>query len=272
MEFKQNLHQHTNFCDGECSAEEMVLCAIEKGFDSLGFSGHSHSTFSPVYTMTEEKTELYIKEINRLKKVYKDQIEIYLGIEFDYLSDIDFAPYDYVIGSVHGFKKNDGFIAFDRSKEVVKGIIDDYFNGDGMQYVKMYYQYVAKLPERCKKLDIVGHFDLITKHAESVCFFDTESKEYKNYVFEALHALREKVEIFEVNTGAIARGYRTTPYPAPFIMKELKNLNARLIISSDCHNKNFMDYKFNEMEEYVKSFGFNSIAVLKNGKFIDIKI
>lgn len=40
-----------------------------------------------------------------------------------------------------------------------------------------------------------------------------------------------------MNTGAIARGYRTTPYPAPFILKELKNLGCGIIISSDCHDK-----------------------------------
>ena len=269
MEFKQNLHQHTNFCDGECSAEEMVLCAIEKGFDSLGFSGHSHSTFSPVYTMTEEKTELYIKEINRLKKVYKDQIEIYLGIEFDYLSDIDFAPYDYVIGSVHGFKKNDGFIAFDRSKEVVKGIIDDYFNGDGMQYVKMYYQYMAKLPERCKKLDIVGHFDLVTKFNEGDKLFDTSDKRYIRAAEKALEVLVPTGAAFEINTGAISRGYRTEPYPSEYFLNLIREMGGSVTFSSDAHDARYILLGFDDAVQRAKRAGFKSFRKLTEKGFVD---
>ena len=39
---KQNLHTHTVYCDGNDTPEEMVLTAIEKHFDILGFSGHGH--------------------------------------------------------------------------------------------------------------------------------------------------------------------------------------------------------------------------------------
>ena len=59
--------------------------------------------------------------------------------------------------------------------------------------------------------------------------------------------------IFEVNTGAIARGYRTTPYPAPFLLKEWKAIGGEIVISSDCHDKAFLNYRFNEAVEYAKS-------------------
>ena len=42
---KVNLHTHTCFCDGKNTPEEMVISAIEKGMDVLGFSGHSSSSF-----------------------------------------------------------------------------------------------------------------------------------------------------------------------------------------------------------------------------------
>ncbi len=35
-----NYHTHTTYCDGKNTPEEIVLCAIEKGFTSIGFSGH----------------------------------------------------------------------------------------------------------------------------------------------------------------------------------------------------------------------------------------
>ena len=40
MNSLQNLHQHTVFCDGKDTPEEVVLTAIEKGFCGIGFSGH----------------------------------------------------------------------------------------------------------------------------------------------------------------------------------------------------------------------------------------
>ena len=40
-------HVHTQFCDGRSTAEEMVLSAIENGFDSLGFSSHGHVQDQP---------------------------------------------------------------------------------------------------------------------------------------------------------------------------------------------------------------------------------
>ncbi|MDP4119064.1 MAG: PHP domain-containing protein, partial [Bacillota bacterium] len=39
---KTNFHTHTVFCDGNDTVEELVRAAEEKGFDALGFSGHSY--------------------------------------------------------------------------------------------------------------------------------------------------------------------------------------------------------------------------------------
>ena len=46
MSYKQNLHTHSTFDDGKNTIEETVLSAIEKGFDSIGFSGHAYMYYS----------------------------------------------------------------------------------------------------------------------------------------------------------------------------------------------------------------------------------
>ena len=43
--------------------------------------------------------------------------------------------------------------------------------------------------------------------------------------------------IFETNTGAISRGYRTQPYPQDFILEELRRRKMPLLLSSDCHDR-----------------------------------
>ena len=49
MNTLQNLHQHCTFCDGKDTPEEMIAYAIEKGFDSIGFSSHSYNPYSSYF-------------------------------------------------------------------------------------------------------------------------------------------------------------------------------------------------------------------------------
>ena len=96
---------------------------------------------------------------------------------------------------------------------------------------------------------------------------DEREKEYRFAAIAALEALKGKIPYFEVNTGAIARGYRKSPYPAPFLLDELKRLGFDAIISSDCHDAKFIDCGFDDAEQLLKAHGFNEIYVLKNGGF-----
>lgn len=271
MAFKQNLHMHSTYCDGIDAPESTIKRAIELGFDAIGFSGHSYMYYSQQYSMSKEGTEQYKKEVRELQKKYEGKIDVYLGLEFDMYSEVDLSGYDYLIGGTHYLYVNGEHVGFDRSAEVVKGVIDKHFGGDGLKFAKAYYETLARLPEY-GKFDIVAHFDLITKNCEKANLFDTDCKKYKDYALTVLHALCEKIKIFEVNTGAIARGYRTTPYPMPFILKELKNIGGQVTISSDCHDNRFIDCHFKQTEEYIKSCGFDKVTVLHKGEFKEIKI
>lgn len=54
---------HSTYCDGVDTPEEAILAAIEKGFTSIGFSGHSYMHYSPDHSMSVQGTEDYKKEI-----------------------------------------------------------------------------------------------------------------------------------------------------------------------------------------------------------------
>ena len=89
---------------------------------------------------------------------------------------------------------------------------------------------------------------------------------------ESLHAVADKMKVFEVNTGAIARGYRKSPYPAPFLLKEMKNLGCTVVLTSDCHDKNFLDCYYAESLAYIQSCGFEYIGVMSDVGFVEVKI
>lgn len=271
MIYKQNLHTHTVFCDGKDTPEEMVLTAIEKGFDSIGFSGHSSMYYAPKNGMSPDGTQSYKDCIHELKTEYADKLKIFCGIEFDMYSGIDLSDYDYRIGAVHYLKKDGQVIPMDRTQQVVQDVINNHFGGDGMAYAKHFYETLARLPEY-GSFDIVAHFDLLSKHSENIMFFDESSKQYRNAALEAMSALRGKIPYFEVNTGAIARGYRTTPYPAPFLIDEFKNMGFGALITSDCHNREMLDCHYNEALQLLRTHGFEEIYILTEDGFKGEKI
>lgn len=271
MKNLQNLHTHTSYCDGADTAEEVVLAAIDKGFSSIGFSGHSYMHYAPDHSMSLEGTEEYKKEIAMLKEKYQDKIDIFCGLEFDMYSEIDLSGYDYLIGSVHYLLCDGKHVGFDRSAEVVKNIIDEHFGGNGIEYAKAYYKALSQLPQY-GNFDIIGHFDLITKHCENVEFFDQNSDEYKAATLEAAKALAGKIPFFEVNTGAIARGYRKTPYPSDFLLMELKKLGFGVVVTSDCHDASMLDCEFEYVTEILKRCGFEERYILTKQGFKPVSL
>lgn len=94
----QNLHTHSRFCDGADELEDIVLEAINQGFDTIGFSSHSFTPFDESYCMTDAAG--YFDKIEELRADYRGRITILCGLEQDYFSASPSFDLDYVIGSV----------------------------------------------------------------------------------------------------------------------------------------------------------------------------
>lgn len=230
-----NYHTHSSFCDGADAPEEIVREAIRLGCPELGFSGHAHIPFDDC-CMSVEGTEAYKAEVRRLREKYADRIRIWLGVEQDIFGDLPTDDYDYVIGSVHFVYREGRYLSVDESRESFLDHVVRFYGGDIIAFAEDYYALVAEVYERTR-CRIVGHFDLITKYNEDDCLFDTADPRYRAAALRALDALADKPVLFEINTGAISRGYRRTPYPAPWIREELRSRGAGLILSSDCHRR-----------------------------------
>ncbi len=270
MSCKQNLHIHSTYGDGRDRPEEMLLEAIKRGFDSIGFSEHSYMGFSPnPNQMTVEKAELYKKEICALKEKYRGTIDIFCGMELEFFSEVPTDGFDYLIGSVHYLDFDGQILGFDRGLEETLSYINNNFGGDGMLFAERYYETVARLPEK-GKIDIIGHFDLLTKNNERAEFIDTSSKAYIELGFEAIHALKGRIPLFEVNTGGVARGYRSSLYPQLELLKEFKACDFGAVITSDCHNRDFIDCCYKEAEELLLSAGFTTKWILTDDGFREV--
>ena len=269
---KQNLHTHTFYADGKNAPEEIVLEALRRGFDSIGFSEHTYLKYSSYPNqLTPEKMRLYRDEILKLKQKYSGKLDIFCGLEYDFYSDVCTEGYDYLIGSVHYLDCNGSPKTFDRGLSEAVEYIQNNFGGNSFCFAKKYFETVARLPE-IKNFDIIGHFDLITKNNEQGRFIDVSSKEYLNLGYEAIHALKGKIPFFEVNTGAISRGYMTNPYPQIEFLKEFKTCGFGAVITSDCHNKDFLDCGFAEAAEILTCAGFKTKWILTDSGFKETEL
>lgn len=239
-----DLHMHTTWSDGENTPEEMIEEAIRRGLETVGISDHSSG--DPC-GMTLEQSVEYRAEMARLKEKYAGKIRVLCGLERDYFTD-DFADYDYTIGSVHWLRMPDGHrISIDWTPEKLREGAEKYFGGDFYALAEAYYATVANVVE-VTKCDIIGHFDLVTKFIEVDPAFDTKNPRYIKAWQQAADALLKTGKPFEVNTGAISRGYRTEPYPAKDIRDYIRAHGGKLIMSSDAHSKENITYGFAEWE------------------------
>ena len=261
-------HIHSTFSDGKNTPEEIVLKSIEKGFVSVGFSDHGYTAYDLRYCMKDQTG--YINEIKRLKEKYKNQIQIYLGVEEDAFNPLNRNDFDYIIGSCHYAFHNNNYYPIDSNYDYFKKCLE-VFGNNHLAFAESYYSNFCEYINT-RKPDIIGHFDLITKFdemGEPLFLGDTDYiKISEKYIKEAL----KSGSIFEINTGAIARGLRTTVYPFENLLHILKNNNVPIILSSDSHNVDTLDFGFKDASKYLKDIGFEKITALVDNSFKQFNI
>lgn len=262
--FNQGLHNHTTFSDGKSSIETMVTAAAELCFDTIGISDHSYTSFDESYCMADDALPTYIAECKRIKEKYAGKINVLCGLEVDYYSLVDRSLFDYTIGSVHYIKKCGEYIPIDESPEILKSSCDKYYNGDIYLMCEDYYNSVGSL----SNCEIVGHLDLITKFSDVIPeLIDARNPRYITARNEATLKLIDRGKIFEVNTGAMARGYKSVPYPDEDALKFISESGGKITLTSDCHDKEKLSFGYRESMSLIGRCGFKSIYLYRNGKF-----
>ncbi|MBO4360207.1 MAG: histidinol-phosphatase [Eubacteriaceae bacterium] len=251
----RDYHMHTRYCDGRSDMESMVLSAVEMGLECVGICTHSYTWFDESYCISRENIPGFISEARELKEKYGDRIRVFCGVEQDFYSEEDTDGFDYVIGSVHYMKAGEKYLPVDEDALVLRSILEDDFGGDPMAMARCYFETVSRVFERTR-CDIVGHFDLITKFSERDPILDTSCPEYVLAWKAAAENLLASGAVFEINTGAVSRGYRSGPYPAEDIISYLKERGASLIMSSDAHRPEDI------------AFGFGTFGHLATAQFM----
>jgi len=276
-----NYHTHTNFCDGTSNPEIYIQKAIELGMSNLGFSSHAPLPLQNLFTLKNENIDKYINLIKSLKHKYIGQINIFTGLEADFIPDIshDFWVFkqnfniDYLIGSVHLVKNSENnklwFIdgpdieQFDRGFQVV-------FNNNIKKGVSAYYKQIQEMIVT-QKFDIIGHFDKIKMNNMNRFFSESEDW-YQQLIDETLFTIKKSGSMIEVNTRGIYKNRTVDFFPSYEILKKAYNLNIPLVVSSDAHQPDELNKIIPEAYKTIKEIGFKHIMEFDGNLWQEVQI
>jgi len=230
-------HIHTLYCNhAKGGMEDYVLAAIRKGLASMTFLEHLECNISYDHRtwLTPELFTQYFREGRRLQELYKEKIQIQIGVEVGYNPDalqeiqdlLSRFPFEHIGLSFHFLKigRNHINIVSRRQKNILairqagpEQILNHYFDG---------------LINACSIIscDKICHLDAALRHLSDICL----TSYHHLQINKLLHIMRQQKIALEINTSGF--DIRSAPYPSSTIINNALSLGIPLIAGSDAHN------------------------------------
>lgn len=273
-----NYHSHCSFCDGRAPLEEFVKEAIRQGFTSYGISSHAPLPFSTAWTMEWEQVPAYLDEAQQLKQKYADQIELYIGMEIDYLNEesnpsiarFRELPLDYRIGSVHLLTDDRGDVVdIDVSAEAFRTIVDERFGGDLDSVIHLYYNRLLRMMA-LGGFDILGHADKMHYNASCYRAGLLDESWYEALMRDYFTEIARRGLMVEINTKALY--LLGTFYPNERYFSLLHELGIRVLVNSDAHFPEKINTGRPEALAALVRAGYGEVVELHQGVWVDTPI
>lgn len=276
--FPYNFHSHTHFCDGAQAPEEYVITCIEKEYKSYGFSSHAPIPGGSVWNMKEEDLENYINIIQSLKEKYKNDLEIYLSMEVDYLEDLEGPSkysdiLDYTLGSVHFIGKGLMEKRFEMDGSYPKFLagIEEHYQGKIMDALEHYFQLNWQMIQNDPP-DVIGHIDKIVSQLLKYDTSILQSDWYTDLLKETARMMEHSSVILEVNTRGLKSTKYSTTYPNIAFLKILKDYDIKFQMNADVHKASDLDMGYAETLDVLRGLNINELWVRKQNKWKPISI
>lgn len=273
-----NYHSHCSFCDGRAPLEEFVKEAISQGFYSYGVSSHAPLPFPTQWTMEWEQMEAYLDEFNNLRQKYADEIELYVGLEIDYLNEesnpsvarFTELSLDYRIGSVHLLYDAAGEVVdIDCSPAVFKERVDRHFNGDVLRVIRMYFDRLFRMVE-LGGFDILGHADKMHYNASYYHPGLLDEPWYEALMKDYFSLVASRGYLVEINTKAYDS--LGTFYPNSRYWELMKEYQIKILVNSDAHYPERINAGRIEALRLLQAKGFAAVAELHQGSWREVPI
>lgn len=236
-----NFHAHTQFCDGRDTIAAIARKAAELGYTHFGFTPHSPVPIESPCNMAQSDIPAYIEAIEDVRREFEGRMNIYRGVEIDYLGE-NWGPasplfksgiFDFAIGSVHFIKSQEGiYVDIDGRFEHFRERMDRYFHNDILYVVNAFYQASHSMLDE-GGFDILGHFDKIGHNASLYSPGIEDDVSYKNLVNDFIDHVISSGFLVEINTKAFEQHGRF--FPGDRYWKRLIDAGCTLVVNSDAH-------------------------------------
>lgn len=250
-----HMHCHASF-DSSASIDEMVLNAIERGFEEICMTDHWDIMIREPSTQIFD-FEARDKELDEAIERYKGKIVLRKGIElgqpfknenkYKELMDLARGRLDYIIGSLHNLYE-DTDIAFMDFKSI--------------DLNKLYEDYISKLILMVEQydFDMLGHITYPSRYMyekAAIRYDELRLKELFEELFRKTVSMGKGIEI---NTSGYFRGLNET-MPNIELLKLYKECGGELVtIGSDAHAGKNVGIGFDKGIEKLKACGFRYYA------------
>lgn len=263
-----DFHVHSCF-SGDCgySMEDMIKGAIRLEAKSIAFTDHIDYEYGDPNVNFVFDIKDYLKDFNKLKNKYSDQIDLLIGLEIgmqphlkDKNSNLVLGnKFDFILMSTHivqGSDLHEGDFFKDKS-------VDDIYES--------YYNEVLTNMENFNDYDVIGHLNLLERYTK---YMDNTLNiaDYRELLEQVLKKIISKDKGIEVNTSGIRYGINSF-LPSNDILKLYKELGGEIItLGSDAHTPNDICSNFHEAKQLLKELGYKYITTFKERKSKFIKI
>lgn len=261
-----DFHLHSDF-SGDCDfkMEEVIEAAIKKGIKYLCFTDHHDIDFPECGIDFTLDIPNYYKHILKMREVYKDQIDILMGIEFgmqthiyDQLIDITKSyPFDFILASNHLAQGVDPYDPL-------------YFKNISKHEAYMiYFKDILGNVRYFDDFDSYGHLDYVIRYYTGEDRF-YEYKDFKVVLDQILTLIIDKKKSIEVNTAGLRKGQGTTNPIRP-VFENYYRLGGRMVtLGSDSHDPKDLLADFDQAITMLKEIGFEGhyVYINRQAKFI----
>lgn len=261
---RYNFHTHSCLDDGKDQLENYVINSITQRLSALGFSAHAPINVYNEWCLPEEKLQYYCNQVKMLKEKYAGKIDIYLGLEMDYIpgiskgfdSVIKKQGLEYTIGSIHLVKnpESNNLWFIDGPIEGYKKGLKSIFNNNAKNAVEAFYQQSIDMVVK-EKPNIIGHLDKVKMHNNEQYFSEQEDW-YKNAVGRLLKAIAKNNTIVEINTRGKYNGRTDSFFPSTNIIEKCYTYKIPVMVNTDAHDPSEVNKLFDEAIKLLKDIGY----------------
>ncbi|KAF8958114.1 hypothetical protein BDZ97DRAFT_1924012 [Flammula alnicola] len=231
----------------------------------------------------------FLVEAHRLKSLYASQITLLIGLETEYITDLDLVGLEnllealggrveYIVGSIHHvngipidfdlptYQRALASFTVEREEDRQEAFLSAYLNAQ--------YDLIRRF-----KPEIIGHFDLCRLYTPSLRFGDYPAiyeKVKRNVRFAVNYGA-----LFEINAAAFRKKWNTA-YPAEDVVEAsqqtsglmfnsadrllqiIHSLGGRFALSDDSHGPQAVGLNYHRLPEYLKTVGIFELWYLQN--------